>query len=100
MVEQWWRVHELRKTNPPKRWSCIIMHTWGPRVERLSGEGVGNLVLIKLVPRRSTEQVLFIICAPVASFENDTPKGGRALLYRNGRPRVLWLSIGYGFQVF
>ena len=73
----------------------------GPEVERLSGEMIfGNLVLIKLFPGRGTEQVLFIICIPVVGFENDILKGGHTLLCRNGGPEVIWLSIGYGFQVF
>ena len=73
----------------------------GLRVERLSGERIfRNLVLIKLFPRRGTKEVLFIIYIPVVGFENGTSKGGHSLLCRNGWPRVLWLSIGYGFQVF
>ena len=73
----------------------------GLEVERLSGERIfGNLVLIKSFPGRGTKQVLFIIYIPVVGFENGTSKGGHSLLCRNGWPRVLWLSIGYGFQVF
>ena len=75
-------------------------YAFGLGVERLSGERIfGNLVLIKLFLGRGTKQFLFIIYIPVVGFENDTPKGGHTLLCRNGWPRGLWLSIGYGFQV-